>query len=90
MRVTLIAAAKDADGRIGEERATYGREVVPGSRKAGVFWHTLASGKSLSMCCYGGKLLQQPAMNNPTLVVVTDCNDLDVSFTNNSVRLSRT
>ena len=35
------------------------------------------SGKSISMCCYAGKLLQQPEMNNPTLVVVTDRNDLD-------------
>jgi type I restriction enzyme R subunit len=51
--------------------------VVPGSKKAGVFWHTQGSGKSISMCCYAGKLLQQPEMNNPTLVVVTDRNDLD-------------
>lgn len=73
VRVTLIAAE---DGRA-QERATYGREVVPGSRKAGVFWHTQGSGKSISMCCYAGKLLQQPEMNNPTLVLVTDRNDLD-------------
>ena len=45
--------------------------MQPGSRKAGVFWHTQVSGKSISMCCYAGKLLQQPAMKNPTLVVVT-------------------
>jgi type I restriction enzyme R subunit len=75
VRVTLIAAEDSA--RVAEERATYGREVVPGSRKAGVFWHTQGSGKSISMCCYAGKLLQQPEMNNPTLVVVTDRNDLD-------------
>lgn len=48
-----------------------------GDKKAGVVWHTQGSGKSISMCCYAGKLLQQPAMNNPTLVVVTDRNDLD-------------
>jgi len=78
VRVTLIAAAPhktESDGIA--ERATYGREVVPGSRKAGVFWHTQGAGKSISMCCYAGKLLQQPEMNNPTLVVVTDRNDLD-------------
>ncbi len=40
-------------------------------------WHTQGSGKSISMCCYAGKLLQQPEMNNPTLLVVTDRNDLD-------------
>ncbi len=40
-------------------------------------WHTQGSGKSISMCCYVGKLLQQPEMGNPTIVVVTDRNDLD-------------
>ena len=77
VRVTLIAAAKVDSDRLQEERATYGKEVKPGSRKAGVFWHTQGSGKSISMCCYAGKLLQQPEMNNPTLVVVTDRNALD-------------
>jgi len=77
VRVTLIASTTDESSRLKEERATYGKEVEPGSRKAGVFWHTQGSGKSISMCCYAGKLLQQPEMNNPTLVVVTDRNDLD-------------
>jgi type I restriction enzyme R subunit len=48
-----------------------------GNKKAGVVWHTQGSGKSISMCCYAGKLLQQPAMHNPTLLIVTDRNDLD-------------
>jgi len=79
VRVTLIAAQQiERDGgMVKEPRATYGREVVPGSKKAGVFWHTQGSGKSISMCCYAGMLLQQPQMNNPTLVMVTDRNDLD-------------
>jgi type I restriction enzyme R subunit len=77
VRVTLIAAATEDSSWVQEERATYGREVVSGSRKAGVFWHTQGSGKSISMCCYAGKLLQQPEMKNPTLVVVTDRNELD-------------
>ncbi len=51
--------------------------ITPGSKKAGVVWHTQGSGKSISMCCYAGKLLQQAEMNNPTIVVVTDRNDLD-------------
>lgn len=59
------------------ERATYGKTVKAGSRKAGVVWHTQGSGKSITMACYAGKLLQQPEMKNPTLVVVTDRNDLD-------------
>lgn len=77
VRVTLIASAPVESNYLREERAAYGKEVVPGSRKAGVFWHTQGSGKSISMCCYAGKLLQQQEMNNPTLVVVTDRNDLD-------------
>jgi type I restriction enzyme R subunit len=75
---TTLIASKIPDEHMGyDARATYGKEVVPGSKKAGVFWHTQGSGKSISMCCYTGKLLQQPAMNNPTILVVTDRNDLD-------------
>ncbi|MCD6534136.1 MAG: type I restriction endonuclease subunit R, partial [Deltaproteobacteria bacterium] len=77
VRVTVIATQQRKEPHTGEERATYGRDVVPGSRKAGVVWHTQGSGKSISMCYYAGKLLQQPEMNNPTIVVVTDRNDLD-------------
>jgi type I restriction enzyme R subunit len=77
VRVTVIAAQEMASGSLNESRAPYGKEVVPGSRKAGVVWHTQGSGKSISMVCYAGKLIQQPEMKNPTLVVVTDCNDLD-------------
>jgi type I restriction enzyme R subunit len=77
VRVTLIAASRQPDGVIRDVRAAYGREVVPGSKKAGVFWQTQGSGKSISMACYAGMLIQEPEMNNPTLVVVTDRNDLD-------------
>lgn len=77
VRVTLIASAPSKQEQISDQRATWGREVQPGCRKAGVVWHTQGSGKSITMCCYAGKLLQQPAMNNPTIVVVTDRNDLD-------------
>ncbi len=73
---TTVIAAQQIDG-VTEKRATYADEVVPGSKKAGVVWHTQGSGKSISMCCYAGMLLQQKAMNNPTLIVVTDRNDLD-------------
>lgn len=48
-----------------------------GDRKAGVVWHTQGSGKSLTMAFYAGKLVRHPAMRNPTLVVLTDRNDLD-------------
>lgn len=48
---------------------------VSGDRRAGVIWHTQGSGKSLTMVFYAGKLIQ--ALDNPTLVVLTDRNDLD-------------
>jgi type I restriction enzyme R subunit len=48
-----------------------------GSRRGGVVWHTQGSGKSISMACFAGKLTKQSAMKNPTLVIVTDRNDLD-------------
>ena len=48
-----------------------------GSRKGGVVWHTQGSGKSLSMVFFAGKLVVQPELKNPTLVVLTDRNDLD-------------
>lgn len=85
VRVTLIASRQPGENQHSEARATYGREVVPGSHKAGVVWHTQGSGKSISMVCYGGKLLQQPEMQNPTIVVVTDRNDLDNQLFENFV-----
>lgn len=48
-----------------------------GDRKVGVVWHTQGSGKSLTMVFYGGKLVQEPQLENPTLVIVTDRDDLD-------------
>jgi type I restriction enzyme R subunit len=48
-----------------------------GSGKGGVVWHTQGAGKSLEMICLAGKLMTHPQMKNPTLVVVTDRNDLD-------------
>lgn len=75
VRATVTAASRPAG--IAEPRANYADKVEPGSGKAGVVWHTQGSGKSISMVCYAGKLLAQPEMNNPTIVVVTDRNDLD-------------
>uniref|UniRef100_UPI00191C38AF type I restriction endonuclease subunit R n=1 Tax=Endozoicomonas numazuensis TaxID=1137799 RepID=UPI00191C38AF len=77
VKATVIAARQDDLNAVAEPRANYGDKVVPGSGKAGVVWHTQGSGKSISMVCYAGKLLAQPEMNNPTLVVVTDRSDLD-------------
>ncbi|MBI4929349.1 MAG: type I restriction endonuclease subunit R [Bacteroidetes bacterium] len=48
-----------------------------GDKRGGVVWHTQGSGKSLSMVFYSGKLITAPEMKNPTIVVITDRNDLD-------------
>ena len=48
-----------------------------GDRRIGVVWHTQGSGKSLTMAFYAGRIAQEPAMENPTVVVLTDRNDLD-------------
>ncbi|MDR2015946.1 MAG: type I restriction endonuclease subunit R, partial [Azoarcus sp.] len=66
---------------VAEDPADYGLPSVasqpPGDRRAGVIWHTQGSGKSLLMAFYAGLLVKHPAMVNPTLVVLTDRNDLD-------------
>ena len=49
----------------------------PGDRRIGVVWHTQGSGKSLTMAFYTGAAIRDPAMENPTVVVLTDRNDLD-------------
>lgn len=55
-------------------RATHEHE---GDRKIGVIWHTQGSGKSLSMVFYTGQIVVEPEMKNPTIVILTDRNDLD-------------
>ena len=63
-----------------------------GDRRGGVIWHTQGSGKSLSMVFYAGKLITSPQMRNPTIVVITDRNDLDDQLFNtfaSSVQLLR-
>ena len=79
VRATVIAATQPLtlDETLRDERARYGKTVQPGSRRGGIVWHTQGSGKSISMVCFAGKLSQQPEMQNPTILVVTDRNDLD-------------
>ena len=48
-----------------------------GNQKGGVVWHTQGSGKSITMTCFAARVMQEPAMENPTIVVITDRNDLD-------------
>ena len=61
--------------RVGEEQGEYGRRF--GDRRIGVVWHTQGSGKSLSMLFYASKVIRHPYMENPTILVITDRNDLD-------------
>ena len=50
---------------------------APGDQRIGVVWHTQGSGKSLTMAFYAGAIVRDPVMENPTIVVLTDRNDLD-------------
>jgi type I restriction enzyme R subunit len=70
LRAAQIQAIKiaDRDGPHGGQ---------PGDRRIGVIWHTQGSGKSLTMAFYAGCIIREPAMKNPTLVILTDRNDLD-------------
>ncbi len=78
---TLRASGMTQDGTVQEEQGAYwaGRmsHGKPGDRRAGVVWHTQGSGKSFSMLFYAARVIRHPAMQNPTLVVLTDRNDLD-------------
>ncbi len=81
VRETLRAAELSRAGRVGEERGRYSAGDrpggKPGDRRVGVVWHTQGSGKSLTMAFYAGRIVREPAMENPTVVVLTDRNDLD-------------
>ena len=61
----------------GRYEAGYRPGGQPGDRRIGVVWHTQGSGKSLTMAFYAGAIILEPAMENPTIVVLTDRNDLD-------------
>ncbi len=78
---TLRAAELAAADRTGELLGRYdsGRKPGgdPGDRRVGVVWHTQGSGKSLTMAFYTGRVILHPKMENPTIVVLTDRNDLD-------------
>jgi type I restriction enzyme, R subunit len=78
---TLRAAQSMAADRVAEPPGRYeaGKRPggEPGDRRVGVIWHTQGSGKSLTMAFYAGRVILHPAMANPTIVVLTDRNDLD-------------
>jgi len=78
---TLRAARAVALDRVAEAPGVYGTGRRPGGdpgdRRVGVVWHTQGSGKSLTMAFYAGRMILHPEMANPTIVVLTDRNDLD-------------
>ncbi|HZP35864.1 MAG TPA: type I restriction endonuclease subunit R [Methylomirabilota bacterium] len=78
---TLRAAELARADQVAEAAGRYeaGRKPggKPGDRRVGVVWHTQGSGKSLTMAFYAGRIIREPAMENPTIVVLTDRNDLD-------------
>jgi type I restriction enzyme, R subunit len=89
--VRSFVTFEQSDGRLAKKLAAYHQfhavrhaveETVratgkDGDRRVGVIWHTQGSGKSLTMAFYAGKLIAHPKLENPTLVVLTDRNDLD-------------
>jgi type I restriction enzyme, R subunit len=73
----MVRAAErvaEAEGRYEAGRKPGGKL---GDRRVGVVWHTQGSGKSLTMAFYAGRIVREPTMENPTIVVLTDRNDLD-------------
>ena len=79
--VMVQGALALSDPDLREDPADYGlpgvQDYPRGDRRIGVIWHTQGSGKSLLMAFYVGQLVRHPAMTNPTIVVITDRNDLD-------------
>ncbi|RTZ73110.1 MAG: DEAD/DEAH box helicase [Gammaproteobacteria bacterium] len=71
----FLEAEQDDPFRGKDERSQYHRQF--GDRRIGVVWHTQGSGKSLSMLFYASKVIRHPDMESPTLLVITDRNDLD-------------
>ena len=76
LRAAKIASASPADTP-GSYEAGNKAGGTSGDRRVGVVWHTQGSGKSLTMAFYAGRVILHPAMENPTVVVLTDRNDLD-------------
>jgi len=78
---STIRAASPPENVVNEPPNNFGllsvKDQPQGDQRAGVVWHTQGSGKSLSMVFYTGKLVLAEELNNPTIVVLTDRNDLD-------------
>jgi type I restriction enzyme R subunit len=78
---TLRACDVIQKGQVAERHSGYFTRMpvdcAPGDHRVGVIWHTQGSGKSLTMAFYAGRVISHPMMENPTVVIITDRNDLD-------------
>ncbi|CAE6794169.1 type I restriction endonuclease subunit R [Nitrospira defluvii] len=77
LRAARSAMEYRAADNLGHYKAGHQPGGEPGDRRVGVVWHTQGSGKSLTMAFYAGRVILHPTMANPTVVVLTDRNDLD-------------
>jgi type I restriction enzyme R subunit len=81
LRAAIPAQSWRKSQGFSDESGRYDAGPMPGGdegdRRVGVVWHTQGSGKSLTMAFYAGRVILAPEMENPTIVVLTDRNDLD-------------
>jgi type I restriction enzyme, R subunit len=77
LRAARHAVEHRAADALGQYKSGHQPGGEPGDRRVGVVWHTQGSGKSLTMAFYAGRVILHPTMANPTIVVLTDRNDLD-------------
>jgi type I restriction enzyme, R subunit len=81
LRATIPAQRRRKSQSSSEEHGRYDAAPIAGGEegdhRVGVVWHTQGSGKSLTMAFYAGRVILAPEMENPTIVVLTDRNDLD-------------
>ena len=77
LRATELQRATGLGKELGSNKSGRRPGGDRGDRRIGVVWHTQGSGKSLTMAFYAGRIIREPAMENPTIVVLTDRNDLD-------------
>ncbi len=81
IRASRVGAGLRPAPTVGELKGVYKAQPMKGGEtgdhRIGVIWHTQGSGKSLTMAFYTGRLVLHPAMENPTIIVITDRNDLD-------------
>ena len=77
LRATQLQQSADSGSQFHAHQSIREPGGDAGDRRIGVVWHTQGSGKSLTMAFYAGRIIREPTMENPTIAVLTDRNDLD-------------